>query len=257
MVIEYGSGSSIKTRILLKALTDPVAYVPLDISRDHLLETASRLQREFPQIEVLPVVADFTRPFRIPDSRRPPDHRVVFFPGSTVGNLIPRRVRELLDQTAQQVGVNGGLLIGIDLQKDPAIIEAAYNDSQGVTAAFSKNLLHRINRELGGDFDPDQFRHRAVYDAQAGRVEISLVSLRPQTVDIGTHRFSFRRGEPILTEYSHKYTIEGFARIAAESGFVLRRSWTDPKNWFAVLHLVHRPASPGEPPLPAKKPLQE
>jgi dimethylhistidine N-methyltransferase len=241
MLVEFGSGSSVKTRVLLHALRDPVAYVPLDISRDHLLRTAEQLGDEFPHIEILPLVADFTGEFTLPQSRRRPSHRAVYFPGSTIGNLLPQRASELLARIARTVDSDGGLLIGIDLQKDPAIIEAAYNDSKGVTAEFNKNLLRRINRELDGDFDLDRFRHRAVYNESAGRVEISLVSLCDQTIRVGNSQYQFGKGESILTEYSHKYTVEQFAGLASRAGFVLRQSWTDSGKLFAVLHLVHRP----------------
>ncbi len=242
MLVEFGSGSSVKTRILLEHLIDPVAYVPLDISRDHLLDTADELRIEFPEIEILPVVADFTVDFQLPASRREPDHRAVYFPGSTIGNLTPNRSRELLARIANRIGPDGGLLIGIDLQKDTNVIEAAYNDAAGVTAAFNKNLLTRINRELDGTFDPDRFSHHAIYSDEHDRVEISLVSEAKQTVQVGQQRFDFCKGESILTEYSHKYTVAGFAELASQADFELHKVWTDPREFFAVLHLVHLPS---------------
>jgi dimethylhistidine N-methyltransferase len=238
MLVEYGSGSSTKTRALLDRLDDPVAYVPVDISREHLHKTATRLSRAYPFIEMLPVCADFTKPFQLPTSRREPTHSAVFFPGSTIGNFQPQEARAMLVHLAAMCGAGGGLLIGIDLQKDPAVIEAAYNDARGVTAEFNLNILRRINRELGADFNLRQFLHRAVYDAALGRIEMRLVSTRPQCVTLGSHRFEFAPGEAIVTEYSHKYTIDGFAAMAAYAGLTLRQTWTDDRTRFAVLHFA-------------------
>ncbi len=238
MLVEYGSGSSTKTRALLDRLAEPVAYVPVDISREHLRQTATRLSAAYPHIEMLPVCADFTEPFALPTARCKPTHSAVFFPGSTIGNFQPQEARAMLVHLAAMCGTGGGLLIGIDLQKDVRTIEAAYNDARGVTAEFNRNLLRRINRELDGDFDVPAFRHRAVYDPRLGRVELSLVSDRPQTVTVGEHAFDFAADEPILTEYSHKYTVEGFAGMAAEAGLTLRRTWTDARGQFAVLHFA-------------------
>ncbi|QEG36546.1 L-histidine N(alpha)-methyltransferase [Bythopirellula goksoeyrii] len=238
MLVEYGSGSSTKTRALLDRLADPVAYVPVDISREHLAATAAQLSEAYPHIEVLPVCADFTEAFTLPESRREPTHSAVFFPGSTIGNFEPSAARAMLSQIAELCGRGGGLLIGIDLQKDISVIEAAYNDARGVTADFNRNLLERINRELAGEFDINQFRHRAVYDDLEERVEISLVSCSRQRVTIGDQSFRFDEGESIITEHSHKYTIVGFAKLAAQVGLTLRRSWTDPQERFAVLHLA-------------------
>ncbi len=204
--------------ILLDALPDPVAYVPVDISGEHLRQTAAELAADYPQIEVLPVCADFTADFALPLSTRTSTHAAVYFPGSTIGNLLPERAMELLHRITAQCGTGGGLLIGIDLKKDVATIEAAYNDRLGVTAEFNRNLLRRVNRELGADFDLDQFEHRARYNPQLGRVETSLVSRRAQDVTIDEQQFEFAAGEPIWTEYSHKYTIAEFAAIAASAG---------------------------------------
>ena len=238
MLVEYGSGSSVKTRYLLDALPDPVAYVPVDISGEHLRQTAAELAADYPQIEVLPVCADFTADFALPLSTRTSTHAAVYFPGSTIGNLLPERAMELLHRITAQCGTGGGLLIGIDLKKDVATIEAAYNDRLGVTAEFNRNLLRRVNRELGADFDLDQFEHRARYNPQLGRVETSLVSRRAQDVTIDEQQFEFAAGEPIWTEYSHKYTIAEFAAIAASAGLTLRRQWTDEQQNLAVLHLA-------------------
>lgn len=238
MLVEYGSGSSVKTRLLLDHLPDPAAYVPVDISREHLHRTADRLSRAYRRIEVLPVCADFTEPFRLPVSRRPATHAAVYFPGSTIGNFRPSTARNILARISQLCGKGGGLLIGVDLQKDTPTLEAAYNDAQGVTAEFNLNLLRRINRELDADFDVDQFEHQAVYNDRLGRVEISLVSQCDQTVEIAGDEFQLADGELICTEYSHKYTIDSFANLASEVGLSLRRHWTDDQQRFGVLHLV-------------------
>ena len=238
MLVEYGSGSSTKTRALLEKLADPVAYVPVDISGEHLSQSAARLSQAFPAIEVLPVCADFTQPFALPISERPPTHAAVFFPGSTIGNFEKPAARAMLNQIADLCGRGGGLLIGIDLQKEVAIVEAAYNDARGVTAEFNLNLLRHINRELDGDFCLEHFRHQAVYDRSEHRIEISLISGRDQRVSICDQVFTFEEGEPMITEYSHKYTIQGFAELAAEVGLTLRRSWTDDRQRFAVLHFA-------------------
>lgn len=238
MLVEYGSGSSIKTRILLEALDEPVAYVPVDISEEHLLRTANTLEFAYPEIEILPVTADFTRPFALPQSSREPSHVALYFPGSTIGNFTPDGAAALLHFMSTLLGNQGGLLIGIDLQKDVSVIEAAYNDADGVTANFNLNLLRRVNAELNGDFALEQFEHKAIYNAVEHRMEISISSLCDQRVWIGNRRIEFRRGEEILTEYSHKYTIDGFARFAAQFGFSLHKYWTDDRDYFAVLHLV-------------------
>lgn len=239
LLVEFGSGSSVKTRTLLDALSSSMAaYVPVDISEEHLLATASSLREAYPNLEILPLVADFTTAIELPQPASPVSHTAVFFPGSTIGNFTPDAAQKMLARIARIVGRDGGLLIGIDLQKDVETIEAAYNDSEGVTDEFNLNLLHRINEELDGNIDVDQFRHQAVYNQQHGRVELSVVSNKRQEVRIGEHRFQFEENEPILTEYSHKYTIDGFARMAAEVGFELHRSWTDASQLFAVLHLV-------------------
>ncbi len=238
MLVEYGSGSSVKTRYLLDALPDPVAYVPVDISRKHLHETAAILTTDYPDLEILPVHADFTKPFQLPQPERPPTHAAVYFPGSTIGNFETAAAEKLLRMIAPLCGTGGGLLIGIDLQKDVATVEAAYNDDRGITAEFNLNLLRRINRELGGDFSLQRFQHRAQYDREHGRVEISLVSRESQTVEVAGQSFNFQAGEAIHTEYSHKYTVEGFAAAAAEAGLALHKCWMDDRQYFAVLHFA-------------------
>jgi dimethylhistidine N-methyltransferase len=238
IVVEYGSGSSVKTRYLLDGMPDAVAYVPVDISREHLHQTACELAVDYPRVEVLPVCADFTQDFAVPHPLRAATHSAVYFPGSTIGNFLPGRAVELLRRIARMCGTGGGLLIGIDLKKDRETIEAAYNDRLGVTAQFNLNVLRRINRELGADFDLDQFSHRAHYNEEMGRVEMHLVSRRPQVVSVGGETFAFDLGESICTEHSHKYTVEEFAAVAAPTGLKLRREWTDANRCFAVLHFA-------------------
>jgi dimethylhistidine N-methyltransferase len=238
LLIEYGSGSSTKTRWLLDHLSAPACYVPVDISREYLETSAARLGRAYEHIEILPVCADFTKPFPLPEPCREPSRIVVYFPGSTIGNFEPAEVTGLLGQIGDMCGVGGALLIGVDLKKDAATLEAAYNDSQGVTAEFNLNFLRRINRELGADFRTERFRHRAVYNAQEGRVELGLVSRCRQTVRIDDRQFRFECGEEIRTEYSYKYTVDQFCETAALAGFTLRNEWSDAGRKFAVLYFL-------------------
>ena len=238
MLVEYGSGSSVKTRYLLDALPDAAAYVGVDVSGEHLRRSARELARDKPHVQILSVCADFTGDFVLPIPKRVATHTAVYFPGSTIGNFEPMQAAELLTRIARLCGRDGGLLIGIDLKKDTATIEAAYNDRAGVTAQFNLNLLERINRELEADFDLSKFAHDARYNSQRGRIEMYLVSQCAQVVTIDDEKIEFAAGETICTEYSHKYTVEEFAAIAAASGLSLHQQWTDPKQYFAVLHLA-------------------
>ena len=237
-LIEYGSGSSLKTRILLENLDELAAYVPVDISQDHLLESAQQIREEFPDLDVLPVVADFTQPFELPSPKVMPVRNIVYFPGSTIGNFTHDAAQELLRVMYGEAGAGGALLIGVDLQKDPAIIELAYNDSAGITAEFNRNMLHHLNREFGADFDPDAFAHRAEYNEDEGRVEIRLVSEQDQEFTLGRESFSIDKDEAILTEYSHKYTLEGFAAMAEAAAFRVEKVWMDAERLFSVQYLV-------------------
>jgi len=240
LLVEYGSGSSLKTPILLDALDDPVAYVPIDISREHLMSSVERLAERYPELEILPVAADYTSPVELPEPRRRPERRVVYFPGSTIGNFEPEEAREFLRRMAGRVDHGGGVLIGVDLEKDDAVLEAAYNDAEGVTADFNLNLLRRFNRELGADFDLDAFRHVAFYNRDAGRIELHLESLADQTVHLGGEEIHFDRGEQIHTEYSYKYTLEGFRALAADAGIEVEEVWTDDGQLFSVQYLRAR-----------------
>ena len=237
-LIEFGSGSSMKTRILLEHLDRLAAYVPVDISREHLVAAAARLSADFPHIEVLPVAADFTQPFQLPSPRVMPLRNIVYFPGSTIGNFTPEAALDLLRVMRHEAAEDGALLIGVDLQKDKAVLERAYNDSAGVTAEFNLNMLRRLNREFGADFDLAGFAHRAVYNEALGRIEMHLVSLRKQSVTLAGTTFHFAKGETIRTEYSHKYTLEGFAAMAARAGFAVAKTWTDPAALFSVQYCL-------------------
>jgi dimethylhistidine N-methyltransferase len=237
-LIEFGSGSSIKTNYLLKHLERPATYVPVDISREHLLSTAERLQREFSDLKIQPVCADFTADFELPAACDEALRRVVYFPGSTIGNFEPTSAVRLLNRIARLCGPGGGLVVGIDLVKDPATLERAYNDAAGVTAEFNLNLLMRINRELRANLDLDAFEHVAIYDDRLQRMDIRLVSRRDQQVRVNGNTIDFREGEAIHTEYSHKYTIDRFTRLAREAGLKLRRSWSDEQRYFSVLYLT-------------------
>jgi dimethylhistidine N-methyltransferase len=237
-VIEYGSGSGRKTRILLAA-SRPAVYVPIDIARAQLDATAAEIAREFPDMRVVAVCADYMRPFSLPDlggvaARR----RILYFPGSTIGNLTRAEAAAFLTNARGQVQAGGGMLIGVDLKKDAGRLNAAYNDSRGVTAAFNLNLLARINRELGANFDLAAFRHHAFYDAALGRIEMHLESLKAQSVAIRGRAFHLRKGETIHTENSCKYSIGEFQELARGAGLSPVTHWTDPDQLFGVHYLV-------------------
>ena len=233
-LIEYGSGESLKTRLLLRALR-PSVYVPVDISQSALEGAARRLSREFRWLHIFAVVGDFSQPLRLPVFReRAGRRRVVYFPGSTIGNLTTQEAQAFLAMSRAQVGAGGAMLIGVDLKKDANTLHAAYNDARGVTARFNLNILVRINRELGADFDLRRFRHYAFYNAPLGRVEMHLVSLARQAVRLGRHRFEFDRGDTIHTENSCKYSVEEFRALAAEAGFRGAKLWLDRRGLFAL-----------------------
>jgi dimethylhistidine N-methyltransferase len=239
VLIEYGSGSSRKIRLLIDELGGRLTYIAIDISRQHLLESARELAESYPELEVIAVCADYSKPFELPSpKRRSSGKQVVFFPGSTIGNFSPPEARRFLQTTAGQVGPGGSLLIGVDLKKDVALLHAAYNDSEGVTAAFNKNLLRRMNVELGADFDLEAFRHEAFYNAAAGRIEMHLVSLNGQQVRLNGASIHFRCGETIHTENSYKFHVEEFQDLAAGAGFRLVRVWTDAQRLFSVHYLT-------------------
>lgn len=235
-LIEFGAGALRKVRLLLDALPDLRAYLPIDISGEHLNANAQILAAEHPGLTVAPVVADFTAPFDLPDLPAGA-RRVGFFPGSSIGNFTPAEARTFLQRAARMLS-GGGLLIGVDLVKDPAILHAAYNDAAGVTAAFNLNLLHRINAELGSDADPDGFAHYAFYQPQLQRIEMHLVSRRAQAVRVEGVRYDFAAGESIHTENSCKYTLAGFRQLAEQAGFHAKAVWRDPDRLFSLHWLV-------------------
>lgn len=233
-VVEYGSGSGRKTRQLLQGLRDVVAYTPIEISRTMLLTSIARLATEFPHIQMLPVCADFSQAVSLSVPARAPQRTLVFFPGSTLGNFTHDEAVAMLGAMRATMGARGQALIGIDLDKDPVLIEAAYNDVAGITAAFTLNLLARLNREIGSDFDLEDFRHRAIYVRERGRVETFLVSQCAQDVHVAGRRFHFDAGEAMQVEYSHKYSDGGFALLAAAAGLVVTERWNDPDDGFGL-----------------------
>ena len=237
-VIEFGSGSSRKTSVLIESLEDVSAYVPIDIADEALSEAAQRFRIRFPDLDVLPVHADFNQDIALPEHVDDAP-KLGFFPGSTIGNLSRDDATQFLDDAGALLGENSALLIGVDLKKSRETLFAAYNDSKGVTAEFNLNLLERINRELEGDIDLTKFEHQAVYNKDAGRVEIYIVSLEEQHVSAGGHSFRLAEGERIHTENSHKYSVEEFRAKAKEGGWRHAEAWIDDDELFS-LHFLSR-----------------
>jgi dimethylhistidine N-methyltransferase len=237
-LIGLGTGAGTKTRILVEALEKPAAYIPVDISEKQLRKSSALFRKIFPHLDVLPVCADYLQPVVLPSPRHKAVRNIVYFPGSTIGNFEPSEALEFLRRIANVSGRGGGLLIGVDLQKDQNVIEAAYNDKDGITAQFNLNLLAHINRESGANFDLSQWQHRAIYNSEAGRIEMYLISAIDQTVRIQDRQFHFRAGEKILTEHSYKHTPEGFIALARQAGFDFVKLWTDDARLFGVFYLV-------------------
>ncbi|HWH71383.1 MAG TPA: L-histidine N(alpha)-methyltransferase, partial [Candidatus Sulfotelmatobacter sp.] len=237
-----GSGSGLKTRLLLDHLPDPASYIPVDVAREQLVAWTRQLAHDYPDLAVWPVCADYTRDLEWlelpPDSSR---RILLFFPGSTIGNFEPQEAVDFLRRLRTMCGPSAGLLLGVDLKKDLEVLLPAYNDARGITAEFNLNLLVRANRELGAGFNPAQFRHHAWYNQRAGRIEMHLVSQRPQIVAVGNTSFFFDAGESIVTEYSYKYSLDGFRRLAARAGWEVTRCWTDEERWFSVQYLQPSP----------------
>lgn len=236
-LVEYGSGSSIKTRLLIEAMPDLQAYVPIDISRQHLDATARRLREDYPWLRVDPVSGDYMAIDALPPAINGA-RRIGFFPGSTIGNLTPEEATLFLRRARRLLRSDGALILGVDLKKDPHRLHDAYNDAAGVTAQFTLNLLRRMNRELEGDFDLSAFAHEAFYNEPAGRIEIYFRTLRDQTVTVAGRRFTFAEGERVHTEYSYKYDEAGLAELARRGGFSIADTWTDPARLFAVALLT-------------------
>lgn len=237
-IIEPGSGAGTKIRLLLESLDSPQGYIPVEISREALLDSVATLSSAFPDLEMQPIAGDFDQVFSRPDyfSELAASKRVVFFPGSTIGNFDRVSALAFLQKIARTVGKGGGLLIGVDLIKDRDVLLDAYNDAGGITEAFNKNLLRRINNELQGGFSLEAFAHRSIYNEEHHRIEMHLVSRCEQTVGMDGHRFSFHADETIHTENSHKYSVDSFCNLAAGAGFGLVDCWQDDKNWFAVFY---------------------
>lgn len=235
-LVELGAGSGLKTRILLEHLHDLAAYVPVDISTEELKRCARRLSEEYPDVDIHPVSADYTDSWTLP--RNGFEGRTVFYyPGSTVGNFHPEQSRQFLRRMARLAGPRGAMVIGVDLHKDRDVLEAAYNDSQGVTAEFTLNLLRRINRECGADFQLEDFRHQAIYQEDQHRIQVRLCSQCDQQVNFPDATFQFDDGDWIVAEYSYKYTIEGFAQLAEQANWRTRAIWTDDDQLFSLWYL--------------------
>lgn len=239
-VVEYGSGSGRKTAVLLRAAR-PIAYVAIDISGEQLREAVSGLAATFPYMRVVALCADYTQTTHLAKLETiGAERRILYFPGSTIGNFNVPDALAFLRNARAVAGERGAMLVGVDLKKDPAMLHAAYNDAQGVTAAFNLNLLHRINRELAGNFDVGSFEHRACYEAEAGRIEMHLVSRREQSATVAGHTFAFAAGESIHTENSYKYSVGEFQSLARRAGFEAAHCWVDPQRLFSIHYLDAR-----------------
>lgn len=237
LLIELGSGSSKKIRLLLSGLADPAGYVPIDISEEHLISSVKALASDYPDLRILPVSADYTQPFTLPNYDFTPSKKVVYYPGSTIGNFEPAYAAQFLNNIGKQLGTGTGLLIGVDLKKDTQILENAYNDKKEITAEFNLNMLERLNREHGSDFIIDDWEHLAFYNADHGRIEMHIKSLSDQRVHLNGSRITFEEDETILTEYSYKYSISEFKDLIVNS-YSLVRVWTDAENKFGILYFV-------------------
>lgn len=239
-IIELGSGTSLKTRLLLNQIEMPAMYVPVDIAREHLLDAAGAIARDYPELRVIPICANFAQDFALPAYVAEARRRVVYFPGSTIGNFDLPQARDVLARIRNMIGEDGAVLIGVDLRKDPRVLHRAYNDEAGVTAEFNLNALRHLNRELGADFDLEAFEHAAIWVENKSRIEMHLISKQDQRVHIGDEELKIARGEHIRTEYSHKYTLEGFSDLAATADLSVSRVWMDPARHFSVQLLEPR-----------------
>lgn len=238
ILIEPGSGSSEKTKILLSGLQSISTYIPIDISGDYLGKVAEGLRKEYPNIEIEPLATDYTIPFELPEIQEN-TRKIIFFPGSTIGNFKEETVNRFFNIISKIVGEYGGMLIGVDLKKDIQILEAAYNDSKGVTAAFNKNMLLHLNREIGSDFNPDLYEHKSVWVEEKGRIEMRLLATQDHSVHIARERFQVLENEYIHTENSHKYSLEEFEKMASP-WFNVVKVWTDEDQYFSLQYLEPR-----------------
>lgn len=238
LLVEYGSGNSKKTELLLTNLVDLAAYVPIDISGSYLTKITKSLREKYVDTCIVPLIADYTSNFELPDIKLPHARTVAYFPGSTIGNFFPEEAVKFLKRVRGIVSEHGSLLIGVDLQKDVEVINLAYNDPENVTARFNLNMLNHINQKYEGGFTIENFQHHAFYNEIENRVEMHLVSKKDQLVVISGREFYFRSQETILTEVSYKYTLDGFAQLANEAGFALEQVWVDRKNYFSVQYFT-------------------
>lgn len=236
VLVELGSGNSYKTRLLLDHLPCIAAYVPVEISQSFLAGVVEQLRIEYPDLTVRPVCTDYTRPFELPEINTAYSRKVMFYPGSTIGNFRPEQARRFLGTLSQTLNPGGGMLIGVDLKKDKKIMEVAYNDKKGITAAFNKNILRHINRELDANFDLDNYRHKAFFNEKEGRIEMHLVSEKEQEVAVASETFLIEEGESIHTENSYKYTLEEFEKLV-HPWFSVQKVWTDKNDHFSVQYL--------------------
>ena len=236
LLIELGSGSSIKIRLLLDNIPGLAGYVPIDISAVHLIQSSNELKELYPHLDIFPLAADYTKDFELPEINKPFDHKAVYYPGSTIGNFTPVQAKNFLRRIAKICGTNGGIIIGVDLKKNSKILEAAYNDQKGVTAAFNLNILEHLNNELNSDFDLNNFKHMSFFNDEKSRIEMHLISEKNQDVHLNGSVIHFRKNESILTEYSYKYTIESFAELVSDC-FEVRKVWTDKKQLFSIQYL--------------------
>ncbi|HHH10590.1 MAG TPA: L-histidine N(alpha)-methyltransferase [Sorangium sp.] len=243
LLVELGSGSSTKTRALLDQFITPAAYVPIDISPELLHRSAVSLRQRYPTLEVLPLCADYHHHIQLPTVARPVGRSIIYFPGSTIGNFEPRQAVAFLRRLRAACAPNGAVLIGVDLKKAPQLLERAYDDGAGVTARFNLNLLVRINRELGANFNLEQFRHQAVYNQQLGRIEMHLVSLVEQRISLGDNHVTLAAGESIRSEESYKYSVDEFAAVSHQAGLEVQRVWLDERGYFSLQYLT--PAQEG------------
>ena len=238
-LVELGSGSSLKTRLILDHVENIHSYIPVDISEDFLTDIVKDLQKEYPNLKIQPVAADYTEGFSIPGSPESGSRKIAYYPGSTIGNFTRDNARNFIGSISQLVGKDGGLLIGFDLIKDRKTLIEAYDDSEGVTAAFNKNILNRINRELNADFNIDRFEHRVLFNETEKRIEMHLVSTNNQRVTVAGREFFFEEGETIHTENSHKYSLESF-REMTEPYFSDVTTWTDSESKFCIQFLTKK-----------------
>jgi dimethylhistidine N-methyltransferase len=236
LLIEFGSGSSTKIRLLLEHIPGLAGYVPMDISAELLIQSAELLRKDYPGLNIYPLAADYTKDFDLPFIEQPYDHIAAYYPGSTIGNFKPNEARIFLKRVAKIIGKNGGMLIGVDLKKDRKTLEAAYNDAKGITAEFNLNILTHINNKLYSNFDANKFRHFAFYNEKESRIEMHLLSNKEQKVRLNGFSLHIKKDENILTEYSYKYSVEEFAQLVSDI-FEVRKIWTDKNNFFSIQYL--------------------